>query len=171
MSRYLLLIPVAWLVAQPVGLLPVRPIATLAALAGLLCVTGVLWRSIALVSAGGTVALVAYALALWLAASPLDMPGTLAFGVALWLIVNGTDFARRFHGASVHRSAVRRQLRYWVEVTATSSMVVIVFDVLARLLAFAAPQPVYAVIAALGALGAVMGVVGMLRRETSDVRS
>ena len=104
MRRAWLVVPIGGLVALPVHVLPVRPIVWLVTSAGLLCVAGVLARSPALVGAGSGAAVLAYALALWIAAPPPDLLGAVAFGLALCLTLEGSHFAARLHGATVSRA-------------------------------------------------------------------
>lgn len=170
MSRALLLIPIAGLVGLPLLAWPSSHVGWLATTAGLLCAAGALGRSLALASAGTMVAVVGYALALWLASSPLDTLGAIAFSIALVLVLEGTAFARRFHRASVHPSVVRGQARSWIGLAVASAVIVTVLDGLASLLVFVAPAPAYAAIAAVGALGAVLGVVGMVKRRAHSAR-
>jgi hypothetical protein len=158
----LVLIPIAWLVALPVLLVPARPMVWLALAAGTLCATGAIARSVALAGAGGAGAIGLYTAAILWTAAPPSALGAVSLGVALFLLLEGTAFRRRFHGASVRPAVVWRQALHWAGVVSAAIVAIVAVDGLSGALVFAAPSPVYATLAAASALGVVVGAVAML---------
>jgi len=162
LRRLWLLLPIGVLVGLPFQLLPVRPIAWLVTVAGVLCGMGVLARATPLVGVGCAAAVLAYALALWIVAPPPDVPGAVVFGLALLLTLEGSHFAARLHGAAVAGGVIWRQAARWAGLVAASAVAVGVLDVLAETAAFAAPPWVFPTLAAIGALGVLAGAARML---------
>lgn len=162
MRRAWLVVPIGALVGLPLHILPARPIGWLVTSAGLLCVAGVLARSSTLVGAGSGAAVLAYALALWIAAPPPDVLGAVGFGLALCLTLEGSHFAARLHGATASRAVVWRQLARWAGLVAASAGAAACLDSLAAAVAFTAPVWVYPAVGAAGALGALGGALALL---------
>jgi hypothetical protein len=167
MNRALLLIPMAVLVGLPLTIRLAAPIGQLAVLAALAYAAGTLMRSVTLVAIGSAFALLAYALALPLAASPFDPLRATIFGIALLLVTEGIGFAHRFQDVTVHPSAMRAQIRYWVGISVAGAIAVAALDLIAGAFVFPAPRPVYVAVTALGAVGTVLGIVWLIRMRTT----
>ena len=168
MMRALPLIPIVVLVALPVLVLPTPGIGLIGALAGLLCAAGALGRVRPLVTLGGSLALIQYALALWVAAAPPDVLGGVVLGVALALVLDSADFLRRFQGATLAAPAVRRQVRHWIVSASLGALAAAALAAVATLVRFGGPPALYPILAAAGALGTTAGVVGAIRRRRAE---
>jgi hypothetical protein len=165
------LIPIAVLVGLPVLVLPVSVIGALGVLAGLACAAGALPRARPLVTVGASLALGQYALALSLAAAPPSFLGAAVFGVALVLVLDVTEFVRRFRGATLTPSARWRQVVHWAGSAALGVFVALALATLATALRVGGLAAVSPLLAALAALGAVVGVLGALRRAQGPGKS
>jgi hypothetical protein len=163
MIQALPLIPIIVLVGVPVLVLPMSLIGTLGALAGLSCAAGTLGRARPLVTTGGSLALVQYALALSLAGGPPSLLGAAAFGVALVLVLDVTEFVRRFRRATLAPPAVWRQVRHWIGSTVTGALVAVALATVATALGVSGRGALSPLLAAIAALGTVAGVIGALR--------
>src|ERR1051326_7053325 len=104
---------IAAMVAVPLWTSPSAPVYTIELLAVLVCVGGLLRYSLGSLSAGAGLALIGYAIALLASADGVDVIGATAFGLALLLLLDLGDIARRFRGAAVASSVVRAQTVYW----------------------------------------------------------
>lgn len=138
-----------------------------AALAGALCVAGVLGRVSALVTAGASLTLVQYTLTLVITDAPASVLGAVGFGVTLALVVDVSEFCRRFHGATVSPSAWRGQARHWLVSVAVGAGLASSVGAVAVLIRIGAPPGLYPLLAAAGALVTVAGVAGAVWRRAS----
>lgn len=165
MMLALCLVPVLVAVALPLVALPTPAIATLGALAALLCGVGALGRMRPLVTAGAAVVLMQYALVLVLAGSPPDLVRAAVLGVALALVLDMADVRRRFHACTLSAPARRGLVRHWVVSAGLGALAAFTLAAAATLVRLDGPPALYPILAAGGALGAAAGAVGALRRR------
>ena len=167
MMRVLSLPPIGILVAMPVLLHPTSGFAAVGAVAGILCGAGALGRVPALVTAGGSLTLVQYTVALRLNGAPSSLLGAVGLSVALVLVLDLSDFLRRFHGATLTPPARRRQARHWVASAGLGALGAAAVGSVAALVRIGAPPGLYPLLAAAGALVAVAGAAGAVWRRGS----
>jgi len=103
------------LVSLPLVVTPSWVVVLPAAVAALLMAAGIAALSVRLVAAGVWASLIEYALALAIGTRSLHRLGAMTMGVALMLILEVVDFARRFRGAAVNAAMIANQIRYWVK--------------------------------------------------------
>src|SRR2546422_11705719 len=106
-------IPVVVLVGYPLLIAPTRAVLVIGVAAVVLCALGIAVLSTPVVVAGCVLALGEYALALWLSPGPPRLAGAVLFGVALILLLETVDFARRVGHAAMGPGLVSSQIRYW----------------------------------------------------------
>jgi len=109
---------VAVLVAFPVAARPAAPITWLAVVALAVGGVGVSVLSVTLVTIGGALALITYALALVLAQPAIDLVAATVFGATLVLLLALVHFAAHVRGAILGRAVVAGQIRRWLAVVA-----------------------------------------------------
>jgi hypothetical protein len=152
-------------VAFPLAVLPSPPVTWLAVGAVLVAGAGVALLSVPLVTAGASLALIAYAIALVVVKPPADPLVAMALGGTLVVLLALVHLAGRVDGAALGRGVAVAQLRQWLAVIAAGVLMTIALTaggaVVASVLA-GATLPVVVVAAALGALLAVAGVVALL---------
>jgi hypothetical protein len=156
------------LAAVPVAILPAAPVTWLVALALTAGGAGVVMLSVALVTAGASLALIAYALALVLQRPAIDPLMAIAVGATLALLLPLAHFAARGHGAAVDRDVVAAQARRWLATVGLGAAVAAALTLGGAALGAALPGvtlPVLVATAALGALLAVAGAIALLTRE------
>jgi len=163
--RLLPLIPIAVLTSAPALVLPTPGSAAVAAGAALLCAAGAILRQRFLVTAGASVTLVQYALALAATGSPPRPVSAAVLGTALALVLDTADFARRFDGVALTASARRRQLGHWAAVAGLGALSVFALAAAAQVVRIGAPPPFYPIAAAAGALAAAAGIAGTLKHR------
>ena len=154
------------LVGIPVLSAPSDQVVALGVLAAVLCVCSVVLRSIPWFTAGAIVALVQYALALFIAARPPDLIGATAFGVTLALLLQIVGFRERFRPATTAPEVLWEHARFWITAGLATAALCGLIGVAALLAVFPARLPVYPAVAAFGVLVAFLGLVrGILRPE------
>jgi len=152
----------AALAALPVSVMPSPPVTWLAAGALVLGGAGVIARVVPLVTAGASLGLIAYALALVIARPPMNAVGASALGATLVLLLALAHFAGRVRGAALGPGVVAGQLRQGLAVAALGGGAAVALTAVAVALRAALPGvalPVVVVTAALGALMTVAGVI------------
>lgn len=154
------------LVAIPLAVLPAAPVTWL--IAGALGVggAGVAGLSVGLVVTGGTLALIAYALALVLARPGVDVLAALLVGAALTLLPVLVHFAERTRGAHLGAGVVTGQLRQWLGGVMAGGVAALVLGAGAVALGTGlagATLPVIVIAGVVGAALAVAGVVALVR--------
>jgi len=180
MMRALALAPIVVLAGVPVLMRPTAAFAGVGAAAMILCAAGVFLRWRPVVTAGASLALILYAVALVGARS--NLASAIVLGVSLALVLDAFEFARRFHGAVVTGPALRRQARHWVASVMLGVLVTTALAGAAALVRISGPPALYPILAAVGALVAIAGIAGAFRsaqvaavsadrRESSDPRS
>ena len=152
MTRAWAIVPIIVIVGLPVWLAPSTPVLLIAAAAGLLCALGILRHELAPVAAGGAFAMIGYALALWSADAGVDVIGAAVFGVALLVLLDFGEFARRWHGAEIDTEVLRTQLAYRFGRTAIIVAAVALLLAVATVLALFVPAGDRAFVAGAGAL-------------------
>ena len=166
MNRWWTLLPMLVMAAVPISTDPSAPVAALEAMAGLVCALGVLWRPASLVTAGGCIAIIGYALALWSRNDGLDVIGAAVFGLALLFLIDLSEFARRFRGAAIANEVMRAQTAYWLGRAALIGGAIVVLTLGGTAAAAIVPGAGRAAIAGLGAVIAFAGTLygGIVRR-------
>jgi hypothetical protein len=165
MLRLAALVLVAGLVAFPLTIVPAPPVTWLAVATVLVAGIGVLTLSVRLVTVGGALALIAYALAILMTRPATDAVAAIAFGATLVLLLALTHFAGRIDGAAVGAGVVAGQLRQWLAVTATGVVVALVLATAGAALGPAlagATLPMVVIVAALGAGLTLAGVIALV---------
>jgi hypothetical protein len=165
MMRLAAALLVAVLVGLPLTVLPSPPVTWLAVPALVVGGAGVVVLSVPLATAGASLALIAYALALVIAQPPGDPVVAIALGVTLVLLLALVHFAGRVQGAAVGPSVIPAQVRHWLAVVALGALAAVVLTAGAVVLGGTlggAALPVVVVVAALGALLAVAGAIALV---------
>jgi hypothetical protein len=156
---------VAVLVAIPLAVLPAAPVTWLATLAFGIGGAGVIVRSAPIVTAGASLALIAYALALVMTGAVVDPLAAIAFGSTLVLLLALVHFAGRVHGAAVGGAVIAVQVRQWLVIVALGVAAAAGLTAAAAMLGATlrdASLPVVVVAAALGALMTTAGVIALV---------
>jgi hypothetical protein len=171
MTRVAAAILLFFVVAFPLGVLFAPPVTWLAAAALVIGGTGVSLLSVPLVTAGASIALIAYTLALLIAEAPVDLVAAVILGTTLVLLLTLAHFASRVQGAAVAVPVIVSQIREWLVVAAAGVVAAVVFSAAAAAAGGAlrsAALPVVVLAAALGALLTVAGVIALLTSRGSD---
>ena len=156
--RALTLIPIALMAGVPVLIRPSSAFAGIGGAAAVLCIAGVFLRWRPLVTAGASLALMLYALALFGARSSLV--SAIVLGVSVALVLDVFEFSRRFHGAVVTRPAFGRQVRHWVTTAILGVVTSAALASVATLVKVSGPPALFPILAAVGALAALAGIAG-----------
>jgi hypothetical protein len=157
------------LVGIPLLTAPSTLVGGLGLAAVVLCAGGILRLSIPLLTAGASLSLIEYAVALWVSAGSPDFVGAIGIGVTLALLVQIVGFAARFEGAVVDVRALWAQARSWAGTGAASAAAVFLLAVGAGSIALRLPLPAYPAAAGLGALAVFLGAVRALMRPPERV--
>jgi hypothetical protein len=170
MIRYAAAIPTAVLVGVPLWTAPTLPVILIAAVAGLFCAVGLL--SLPLVTVGGSLALIDYALAAWLSGQGVDVIGAAGFGLALVFLLDLTEFARRFRGAEIAAAVQRTQIAFWLGRAAGAVAAVALLTLVGAAFAYTIPVLGRPVVSGLGAALAFAAAMraGIVRRGRSPAR-
>lgn len=156
---------VAILVGIPLAILPAAPVTWLAVVALVIGTIGALVLSVAFVTAGASLTLIAYAVALALARPAADPIASVVLGGTLVLLLALVHFANRIEGAVVGPGVVAGQIRHWLAIVALGVAAAAALTLGGAALGPAlvgATLPVVVVAAALGALLAVAGVISLV---------
>lgn len=163
MLRLAALLLVGVLAMAPLTVLPAAPVTWLAALALAVGGAGALACSGPLVTAGASLAVVGYALALVIERPAVDAVGAAAFGATLVLALTVAHFAARVRGAVLQPGVLAAQVRSWLAVALAGSGVALAVAVGAGLLApFLAGARLPLIVGA-AALGASLTAAGVVR--------
>jgi hypothetical protein len=152
------------LVGYPLLIASTTAVLTIGAAAMVLCALGIVALSTPVVVAGGVLALGEYALALWLSPGPPRLAGAVLFGVALILLLETVDFARRVGHAAMGPGLVSSQIRYWGTFAALAGTAALVVIALATAASAVVRLPWSPAFAAGGAVAALVAVAVTLRR-------
>jgi len=161
MSRYIPAFAIIWITVVPVSIKPTWLVGALAMATELFCIVGLLWRSLSATLAGCVLAVTTLALALWWGAASMSVFGAIAFGLALLLLLDATDFARRFAGAQVDDFAWRSQIAWWIGRGALCFVAGILLTLVASVLELVLPASGRPMIAAAGALIAILAALSV----------
>jgi hypothetical protein len=163
--RLVAVLLVAVLVAIPLAVLPAAPVTWLATLAFGVGSAGVIVRVTPIVTAGASLALIAYAVALVTAGAAADPVTAVAFGSTLVLLLALVHFAARVHDAAVGPGVITVQLRQWLAIVALGIVAAVGLTAGGAVLGATlrgASLPVVVVAAALGALMTTAGVIALV---------
>ncbi len=127
-----------------------------------------LWRWPA--TAAACVFLVGYAVALSMAKGPVNVVRAAGFGVALLLLLEAVDLARRVNGATADGTVVRSELGWWIGLGLGALVVALLAMPVATSLATTVPPAVSPLVAAAGALGTVLILALVIRRAGTSHR-
>jgi hypothetical protein len=155
----------ALLVAIPLAVLPAAPVTWLAILAFCVGGAGVIVRSRPIVTAGASLALIAYAVALVTAEAVVDPVAAVAFGSTLVLLLALVHLSARVHGAAIGAAVIAVQIRHWLVIVALGVVAAIGLTAAAVVLGATlrgASLPLVVVAAALGALMTTAGVIALV---------
>ena len=152
MTRAWTAIPIIVIAGLPVWTAPSAPVLLIEAAAGLFCALGIARYALASVAAGGALATIGYALALWSGAAGVDIVGAAVFGIALLVLLDLSDGARRWHGAEIATEVVQAQLAYWFGRTAIIVAAMALLSLCSAVLAGLVPAGGRAIVAGLGVL-------------------
>ncbi len=156
---------VAVLVAIPLTVLPSPPVVWLAVAALIVGGAGAVGPSVPLATAGGSLALIAYALGLVIAQPPVDPVVAIALGATLVLLLVVVHFSGRVEGAVVGRPVILSLIRHWLAIVTAGVVASAVLTAAAVALAGTlrgAALPVVVAAAALGVLLAVAGATALV---------
>jgi hypothetical protein len=143
---------------------PIPVVAGLGMIGVLLAAAGIatLWRWPITAAAG--VFATDYALALWVAKSPVGIVSAVGFGLALLLLLQSVELARCARRATVDAGVMRSQLVGWTGFAVMTLGTTMLLMVLARGVAEAIPFAAAPLIAAAGALSVVLALALALTR-------
>jgi hypothetical protein len=166
MTRFWIAVPIALMSAVPLWTAPTVPVLAIEALACLLCIIGALASAAVPVTAGASVGVIGYALALWSGDGGVDVLGAAVFGLAILSLLDMAEFARRFRGADVSEQVLRAQAAYRLRRAAIIAGAVAVLTLGGFVLSLLIPGAGRAVVAGAGAVLAFAGALsaGIIRR-------
>ena len=156
---------VAMLVAIPLAVLPAAPVTWLAMPALGVGGAGVIALSVPMVTAGASLALIAYAVALVIAGPAVDPIAAVALGAALVLLLALVHFAGRVQGAALGPAVIAAQVRHWLVIVAlgvAAAAGLTTGGVVLGPTLRSASLPVVVIAAALGALMTTAGVIALV---------
>ena len=134
---------------------PIEPLIAIGLVALALVVVGLLipWRWPIVTAA--CLFLSGHALALWGMDAPVDVPGGLAFGLALLFLLHAGHAGRAMRGASVEARVLREQVVGWVRFAVVTLLAAMLGMGLAAPLSGLLPAALAPLLAAAGAVGVV----------------
>jgi hypothetical protein len=156
---------VAVVTGIPLAILPAAPVTWLSVVALVIGGIGALALSVTLVTAGASLSLIAYAVALALARPAADPIASVVLGGTLVLLLALVHFAGRIDGAVVGPGVVAGQIRHWLVIVALGVAAAAVLMTAGAMLGPAlagATLPVVVVAAALGAVLTVAGAISLV---------
>jgi hypothetical protein len=159
------------LAAVPVALAPAPVTAAAGLVALLLTAVGLATRWRWPVTAAAGVFLADYALALWLAGAPLNVPGAAGYGLSLLLLLQCAELARSARRAMVDPGVARALLVRWLGFGAATLGTAVLVTALAGAVLGAIPSASAPLVAAAGALGVVLALALALAAGRARGRS
>ena len=139
MTRWCVAMPILVMAGLPVWAAPSPFAAPIEGFAAILCAIGVLRGAVGPVTAGASIAVIGYAVALWSTGAAVNCVAAGVFGLALLFLFDLSEFARRFHGAKIIGTVLRQQIAYWLGRAGLASgvmaLLVLCGSALARLIA------------------------------------
>ncbi len=157
------LIPIVALAGLPVLIHPTSGFAAVAGVAGSLCAAGAFARWRPLVTAGGSLTLIQYTVALIGARSSLV--SAIVLGVSLTLVLDVSEFVGRFQGTAMSAPVLRRQARHWITSASLGALTAVALAAVATFVRISGPPALPPLLAAVGALAAAAGVAGAVWRR------
>jgi hypothetical protein len=164
MMRLLAALLAAVLFLAPLSIAPGAGVAGIALIGLALAATAVIALRSWLATAAACVFLTGYALALGAAAGPVNVPGAVGFGLALCLLLQSVELARRGRHAAVDPAVVRSQIGGWLGLGGVGLAVAVLALELAGVLAAGVPLAATPFLAAAGALGVVLALAAVMMR-------
>jgi hypothetical protein len=165
MMRWLAALLGVCVVGLPLLLTPAAVVAVPAAIAAALIAAGVLLLHTPLITAGSSVALIAYGLALVLGHHAPEPLSAVAMGEALLLLIQVVHFAGRVRGVDVSSAVVAFQIRYWLRVAIVA--MALGLGVSAVAMRVALPAVAAPMLAAAGAIAALAAATRLARRAAA----
>lgn len=167
MIRYWLTVPILLMAVVPVWTAPTAPVLVIEMMACLLCGAGVVVGATTPVTAGATLGIIGYTVALcFQSADRVDVVGATVFGFTLLFLLDLSEFVRRFRGADIAKEVLRAQVIYWLGRTAIIAASVMALTFGGFVLSMLVPEVGRAVVAGIGAVLALAGALhaGIVRR-------
>jgi hypothetical protein len=167
MIRYWLTVPILLMAVVPVWTAATIPVLVIEVLACVLCGAGVVVGATTPVTAGATLGIIGYTVALCLqSAGHVDVVGATVFGFSLLFLLDLSEFARRFHGADIAKEVLRAQVVYWLGRGAIIAAAVMALVLGGFMISVLVPGVGRAVVAGIGAVLALAGALhaGIVRR-------
>jgi hypothetical protein len=161
---------VAGLVGLPLTVLPSPLLGWLAVPAFAIGVGGVYVRSVSLVTASASLALVEYALALVITGAAVDFVTATALGAALFLLLQVVHFAGHVGDAVTGRRVVATHVRSWLGIVVLGAGASVALPVVAtsvRLAVAGVSLPLVVIASAGGALLAAGGALWLVTRSST----
>jgi hypothetical protein len=172
MSRAVTLLLLAALIGLPLSLTTTEATAVLAGVAGIFALGGVLIRNLLLLMVGVAVSLLEALVAFRQGGTPLNFWLALVLGVVMYLLLDISAFATRFHGVSLDTSVLRTKAIHWGWLSLLLGLTGLTCGLMAAALARPLAHPllgqVLPVLAAAVAVGAVLGVVRIWHQQVSS---
>lgn len=123
-----------------------------------LAVSGILTFSTALVTGSALVFLVELAVALWLSAPQNAFALAVAFGLALGLLLQSVELARRLRGAAFDAAVPLVEVRHWIQTGIAAIVACMAAIGIATAITGLLPFVAYPFVAAAGALGTLLAL-------------
>ena len=167
MIRCWLTVPILLMAMVPVWTAATAAVLVIEGAACLLCGVGVIAGATTPVTAGATLGIIGYTVALCLqSAGGVDVVGATVFGAALLFLLDWSEFARRFRGADVAKEVLRAQAVHWLGRAAMIAAAVLALTLGGFVLSVLVPGVGRAVVAGIGAVLALAGALhaGIVRR-------
>ncbi len=169
MSRWWAALPIVVMAMVPIWTAPSAPVVAIQSIACLFCALGLLRERVGPVTAGGSLAIIGYAVALWSANAGVDVIGAAIFGLAVLTLLDLSEFARRFRGAAIANEVMRAQAAYWLGRAAVIAGAIALLALGGSAVAAIIPGSGRAAIAGLGAAIAFAGALyGGIARRPGD---
>src|SRR4030095_5398813 len=158
--RCWLTVPILVMAMVPVWTAATAPVLMIEVVGCLLCGTGVIVGATTPVTAGATLGIIGYTVALCLQSDGrVDVVGATVFGFALLFLLDLSEFARRFRGADVTKKVLRAQAIYWLGRAAIIAAGVMALTLGGFLVSLMVPGVSRAVVAGIGAVLALAGAL------------
>ena len=165
----IVLLLVAVLIGIPLSVAPTGTIAALGGVAGLLALLGVRTRSASGLTAAAVCSLLQELVALMQAGKPPALWSAVLLGIVVYLLLEVSAFAARFHGVAVDGRVWRMQAMYWGGTAVLFGLTGLAVGLLAVASVQPFPGPLLlhglAVIAAVVVVGAVLGAIRAWQHE------
>lgn len=167
MIRWWLTVPILFMAMVPVWTAATAPVIVIEGVACLLCGAGMIVGATTPVTAGATLGIIGYTVALCLQSDGrVDVVGATVFGFSLLVLFDLSEFARRFRGADVAKEVLRAQAVYWLGRAAVIAAGVLALILGGFVLSVLVPGIGRAVVAGIGAVLALAGALhaGIVRK-------